>query len=236
MKKVISLLLALVLCLSLCACANNKLDYNVTDDNTLASNEEYTETTSITVPTTEKIRRYDEGEYIVGKDIPAGEYVIFPKSEYSFKLFSNSQYTQTLAESSGGTNSYLMLKDEQCLIISSGYVVSVDDAEIDSSSNYAIFKVGVDIEPGEYTFVCDDSLQGGEGDNLQSLWYVHYMEMEDNGVLGQRDYCGISATSFNYFTYTYVDDNFVEYDTVNYDITVKEGEYIKVWGGFLVRK
>lgn len=221
MKKVLSLVLAFVMGLSLCACGGEASGGT---------------NTSTTTPPTETVSRYDEGEYIVGKDLPAGEYVIFPKGEYHFRLFSDSRYTKTLADKNSGSYNYLMLKDEQCLIVYSGYLVPIEKAEINPSSNSAIFKVGVNIEPGEYTFICDNSFPTGLGDDIRYLWYVKHWVMEDNGTLGTRDYCGISASSYNYFTYTYTDASLVEYDTVNYDITLTEGEYVSVVGGYLLKK
>lgn len=152
------------------------------------------------------------GMYKVGKDLPAGEYLILSD-------FLMPAYFQLSKDSSGTLDSiitndnfegsrYLSMQDGQYFDITGGKFVSIDKAPIqepkDGTYSSGMYKVGRDIKPGEYKVVPDSGA------------FAYYEVSKD------------SSGSLNSII---TNDNF---DTEKY-ITIKEGQYIKIVGGELIK-
>lgn len=119
--------------------------------------------TNATKDTTVKPTDYSikEGMYKVGTDIPAGEYVVVAEA---------NGYMQVSKDSTGDINSIVTneniqnrtivtVKDGQYLTATNGKIYPIDKApKVDTSSGIlpsGMYKVGVDIQPGEYKVSAD---------------------------------------------------------------------------------
>ena len=136
------------------------------------------------------------GDYVVGEDIPAGEYYV---KSTGFNMYVEDAYDSSgsydsiifYVDTMGG--SYITVKDGEHLKIESGELYELDKAPIDKTENgyykNGMFKVGVDIPAGEYiaessgsgyVMICVDSRHGYDGiisyDNIESDKYVFIQE------------------------------------------------------------
>ena len=101
---------------------------------------------------------YGEGMYKIGTDIPAGEYVLLPASEYSAYYEVNSSSSGELDDIIDNDNfdgrRYLTVEDGPYLSIERCMMVPLDKAPaVDTSSGVVpegMYRVGVDIPAGEY--------------------------------------------------------------------------------------
>lgn len=145
------------------------------------------------------------GEYIVGEDIPAGEYYV--------KATGYNLYIEDASDSSGSLNSiifnlntqggaYITVQDGEYLKIQGGDLYELDKAPEDKKENGkykdGMFKVGTDIPAGEYNVLSDD---------------LGYVEVSSNS----RHQIGGIITN----------DNFEG----NKHITIKEGQYLTLSNG-----
>jgi hypothetical protein len=145
------------------------------------------------------------GEYIVGQDIPAGEYYV--------KCTGYNLYVEDSSDSSGELNSiifnlntqggaYITVKDGEYLTIQGGDLYELDKAPSDKTEDGyykdGMFKVGTDIPAGEYN-----------------------VEAEDMG------YIEVSKNSRHQLLDIVTNDNFEG----NKHITVKEGQYLTLANG-----
>ena len=101
---------------------------------------------------------YGEGMYKIGADLPAGEYVLLPASEFSAYYEVNSSSTGEVEDIIDNDNfdgrRYLTVEDGQYLTIQRCTMVPLDKApKVDISSGVVpegMYRVGVDIPAGEY--------------------------------------------------------------------------------------
>ena len=101
---------------------------------------------------------YGEGMYKIGADLPAGEYVLLPASEFSAYYEVNSSSTGEPEDIIDNDNfdgrRYLTVEDGQYLTIQRCTMVPLDKApKVDISSGVVpegMYRVGVDIPAGEY--------------------------------------------------------------------------------------
>ena len=109
---------------------------------------------------TEDATVYNEGEYVVGEDLPAGEYKLYAdissEFEASVVVFADSSSTSVADQLIIATFDdcyYITVDDGQYLWVSDAVIVPVDEAEPTSDvAGSGMYKVGYDIEPGEYRF------------------------------------------------------------------------------------
>lgn len=101
---------------------------------------------------------YGEGMYKVGSDLPAGEYVLLPASEFSAYYEVNSTSSGNLEDIIDNDNfdgrRYLTVADGQYLTIQRCSMVPLNKAPaVDTSSGVVpegMYRVGIDIPAGEY--------------------------------------------------------------------------------------
>lgn len=101
---------------------------------------------------------YGEGMYKIGTDLPAGEYVLLPASEFSAYYEVNSSSSGDLDDIIDNDNfdgrRYLTVEDGQYLTIQRCMMVPLDEAPaVDISSGVlpeGMYRVGIDIPAGEY--------------------------------------------------------------------------------------
>lgn len=97
--------------------------------------------------------KYFSGQYKVGQDIPAGEYVIFPsetnrKGFYFETLDANGdQYDDT---GSVVTNGIVMLDEGNYIELDHAYAIPIEENPAVDTTGEGTFKVGYHIDAGEY--------------------------------------------------------------------------------------
>lgn len=141
-----------------------------------------------------KITKYDEGMHKVGKDIPAGEYVLFSSSEIPayFEVSSNSKGTfdSIICNDNFAENSIVNLKDGTYLTMDRCYAIPINEAKVDVNKS-GMFKVGLHIKAGEYKIVSTDDIMA-------------YMEVATNSTHLFEDI--ITNDNFNGSKYITVED------------------------------
>ena len=157
---------------------------------------------------TQKDEWYKAGTYKVGKDIPAGEYLV--------KCASYSCYIQTASNSSGSidsiiandnisTHTYITVRDGEYFTVTGGkFILSSKAAAITPDKNgvygEGTHKVGKDLPAGEYKIKATNSCYIEVASNSDQTF--HSIVSNDNIAVGTSTY-----------------------------ITVSEGQYLTVKGG-----
>lgn len=95
--------------------------------------------------------RFDAGQYKVGVDIPAGEYVVFAKDSGYFCVSSDSNGNDILFNDNFDYNSIITIFDGEYLELSRCYAIPFDMVEeMETGKTGCMFKVGTHIRAGEY--------------------------------------------------------------------------------------
>lgn len=98
---------------------------------------------------------YPKGSYIVGKDIPEGEYAVFADSEdnlyatASFSLYKDDTDQTTIGKFSVQNHGLVHLYPGQHLVITRGWAVAAQDGDL-TLKPAGMYLAGRDIEPGTY--------------------------------------------------------------------------------------
>lgn len=100
---------------------------------------------------------YGRGSYVIGRDMPAGEYAVFTEDTSPNNAFSSCTFTlykNDLDEKKIGTFSFqhhglVTLYNGQHLVLTKGYAVPGEQAGI-SLGTTGMYKAGRDMEPGTY--------------------------------------------------------------------------------------
>lgn len=166
-----------------------------------ASSEEITEVVSEEVSEPEEVVipqnvRIEDGTFIVGEDLPAGEYIISGNGNgEAYYELSNTE--KKLSFGHFTNNAILTVDNGQSFILENAYAVPVAEGMVDTTKA-GTFKVGLHIEAGEYKLVPDDDATDGFG--LYSI-----------------------ESSSDPLEKEYIDSNLFEEPV---KITVEEGEYL----------
>lgn len=146
---------------------------------------------------------YGRGSYVIGQDMPPGEYAIFTEDDSSLNAYSTctlSLYKNELDERKIGTFSFqhhglITLYKGQHLILSRGYAVEAEKAGILPGTS-GMYKAGRDMEAGVYR------LQPLTSDGARYSLY--------NDVRYYYDYMDESQTFFEPVTITVQDGQYLE--------------------------
>ena len=114
----------------------------------------------------EGMRVYDEGQYKVGRDFVAGEYVLLNASDYSgyFAISTDANGRDIISNGLFDVNSIITVYDGDYLELSR--CIAIDSADFYSSYTIktdrdgTMLKVGYDILPGEYKVVAASGTSG----------------------------------------------------------------------------
>jgi len=130
----------------------------------------------------------EPGMYRVGKDISAGEYIIFASTTERpgyYCVSSDSNGDDIITNENFDYNAILTVCDSEYLDLSNSYAVPFDDVdELDTTGYTGMFKVGVHINSGEYELT---SMENEDG------YYCIYSdsrceEIESNGIFEKNRY------------------------------------------------
>lgn len=150
--------------------------------------------------------RYGAGSYVVGADIPAGEYAVFadgpeegnPYRTCSFTLYKSDSDEKLIGTFRFENHGLVSLYNGQHLVLTSGYAVPAGNAGL-TLAPYGMYLAGRDMEPGRYR-ISPLTADGG--------YYALYRDVR--------------------YYYDYQDDyrRFLE----PVEITVAEGQYLELGG------
>ncbi len=155
---------------------------------------------------------YGAGSYVVGKDIPAGEYAVFadgleegkPYRTCSFTLYKSDSDEKLIGKFRFENHGLVSLYDGQHLILASGYAVPAEGAGL-TLSPYGMYLAGRDMEPGRYR-ITPLTADGG--------YYALYSDVR--------------------YYYDYQDEYRMFLEPV--EITVTEGQYLELGGAASVER
>lgn len=147
---------------------------------------------------TPSVERYDSGMYLVGKDIPAGEYAVFAERGLGYMEVdadSSGNFDSILCNQNFSYNTIVTLEEGRYFSMTGAYAVPFEQADIDTSGS-GMFKIGVNLPAGEYKVVVDEDSGAGMGylevatdsshdftsirtnDNIESSVYISAYEGE----------------------------------------------------------
>ena len=156
--------------------------------------------------------RYAAGSYLVGADLPAGEYAIFaegldggnPYRTCSFTLYKDDTDQRPIGSFRFENHGLVTLYNGQHLVLESGYAVPADNAGL-TLAPYGMYLAGRDMEPGRYR-IRPLTSDGG--------YYTLYNDVR--------------------YYYDYQDDYRMFLEPV--EITVEEGQYLELGGAASVER
>lgn len=200
-KKAILIVLSVLMGASLLVGCGSK-------DNKTTSNTEQTEQKQENKQNTQK-EEYKSGFYEVGKDLPAGEYVIISdksnkQAETSIEVTKDSKKEDEIFDESVSGNIYVTLSKGEYIEVKNGDIFPIDKAPSttpkDKVYKDGMFKVGRDIKAGTYEV---KSIEKDKNDDAS-------IEITKDST--HRDKSVISKKEFKKST----------------KVTLKDGEYIKL--------
>lgn len=198
MKKFLFLISALLIIGTLGSCGGSA---STTGNSTTAP-------TATPEPTPE-VKTYKSGQYKVGSDLDAGEYVLISNTMAYFEIASDStgKLESIVANDNFVNRSIISVSDGQYFKLDSGTMYAFLDAPAviieDEKLPEGMYKVGVDIDAGEYKVVPD-----GTGYIEVSSDSSHMLDsIITNDILSGEQY-----------------------------ITIEDGQYIKLSGAYLIVK
>jgi hypothetical protein len=185
----------------------NALNGNYPNEQEKVINESYQENTAAS-SNSEYENVYEASTYKIGKDMPAGEYVLFAEdTDINYFQVSNDSSGSLTSISSNGvfkTNTIVNVDNGQYFNFTGCYAVPITEASTLDITKEGMFKIGLHLEPGEY------QLWKLEGSDISYYAIMkdstHRMEsIKTNGVLEGREY-----------------------------VTVEKGEYLELQGCYII--
>ena len=145
---------------------------------------------------------YKSGTYKVGTDIKAGEYLVESTGWNCYievNKDSSGTFDSIVSNDNVSTRTYINLLDGQYFEISGGKFIEVSKSNSYQPENgiykEGMYKVGKDIQPGEYKITADDSNCYIEVDK-NSFHIFDSIISNDNIALGETTYITVSAGQY----------------------------------------
>lgn len=127
--------------------------------------------------------KYESGQYKVGTDIPAGEYVIFADGGPGyFEVTVDANGDDIIANENFEYNSIMTIVDGEYLKLSRAYAVPIEDVESLPMDTADMFKIGVFLPAGEYKVVSDSD----------SGYYCIYGDNRQGDIIANDNFDGQS--------------------------------------------
>lgn len=128
--------------------------------------------------------RFESGQYKVGTDIEAGEYVFFTESGKGyFSVSTDSNGSDIIANDNFSYNSIMRIEDGEYLKLSRCYAVPIEEAQELPINKANMFKIGIHLSAGEYKLLTEEKGYYGiysddrqqdivANDNFDSMSYI----------------------------------------------------------------
>lgn len=133
---------------------------------------------------------YESGTYIIGEDMPAGEYVFFASgsSDGYFAVY-DSKYSSDIKENAiFSYNSIMHVNIGEKIKLERCYAVPIDDAKVDTSGE-GMFKIGTHLSSGNYHLKCTSS--------SREAYYSIFSDNEQNKIRDNDLFEGDAYISVN---------------------------------------
>lgn len=124
---------------------------------------ETTSTTKESVATSYKTQ-YDVGQYKVGIDMPAGEYVIYsenPNKTASFYLTKDSNGKEIIASNWFAYNNIIYVNDNEYFKLNNAFALPIEDVKELPIDRATMFKIGIYLPAGEYKLISTSDQYSG---------------------------------------------------------------------------
>lgn len=114
----------------------------------------------------EGMNTYEAGQYKVGADMDAGQYVLMATGSISgyFCVSSDANGNDILFNDNFETNSIIEVKNGEYVELNRCMAIDLDDSyarcTIKTSKTGVMFRVGYDIQPGEYKLIAESGKTG----------------------------------------------------------------------------
>lgn len=144
------------------------------------------------------------GEYEVGKDIPAGEYII--TSCEGFSVYTDSSKSNKIVDDSvTHSRQIVTVKAGECFVVKAGIIYPIATAPKKSYGN-GTYKVGTDIAAGNYT------LSSAVGQGNIGVYYIYSNSTHEKSAL-------IAYKVFSKETYiTLINGEYLEISSCNFPV------------------
>lgn len=202
MKKFFSLALAAMMAASLVGCSSgvSQEEYDAVVAERDALKEQLEEITqqpeSVPVETEEPSQveesqkestpseQYTSGQYKVGVDIPAGEYVVLADEDSGyFSVSSDANNDDIIFNGNFAFNSIITVQDGEYLKLSRSTAVPADlfyaENMVDLSKTGIMLCIGKDIEAGEYKLTCEEG---------ESRYYCIYNSSRQDEIVNNENF------------------------------------------------
>ena len=134
-------------------------------------------------PAAAPAQTYAAGSYVIGQDMPAGEYAIFTSddstdSTYSYcslTLYKDESDERRIAELRFQHHGLITLYNGQHLVLSDGWAIAAEEADILPGVS-GMYKVGRDMEPGTYQLMALTSEGGSWALYNDVRYYYDYID------------------------------------------------------------
>lgn len=104
---------------------------------------------------------YEEDNYKIGRNMPAGEYVVFAYDDSGYVCISeDSNQNEIIENENFDYNVIVQVRDGDFFEISRAYAVPISEAKVQLNRSGSMYKVGYHIAPGEYTLKKDGAYGG----------------------------------------------------------------------------
>ena len=126
---------------------------------------------------------FPEGQWKVGMDIPAGEYILFSDSEAGyFCVSADANSSNIIANDNFDYNSIITVNDGEYINLTRCYAVPADDVKSIGTEKGNMFKVGTHIPSGEYKIVTDSDMG----------YYAIYNDSRHQDIVANNNFQGQS--------------------------------------------
>lgn len=160
---------------------------------------------------------YEEDNYKIGKNMPAGEYVVFSNSDSGYVCISEDSNQDKIIENENFEyNTIIQVRNGDYLELSRCYAVPIKDAKVSLKKVGAMYKVGYHIAEGEYTLK-------NESDGIGAYYAVLKGPI---GSLRDSDVVKYNGTTYSgYLSNIINNDNFKGSRAY---VTVSNGQYLQL--------
>ena len=151
--------------------------------------------------------KYEEGQYLVGTDIPAGEYIVFANLTDTgyFCVSSDPNENDIIYNNNFDYNSIITVNDGEYLNLTRCFAIPFNDVkELDLSST-GMFKVGTHVQSGEYKLISNENEEG---------YYCLYSSSRQDDIISNGNFSGNKYVSIS-------DEQYLELVRCKFETTPK---------------
>lgn len=134
--------------------------------------------------------KYEEGQYLVGTDMSAGEYIVFADLTETgyFCVSSDPNEDDIIYNNNFDYNSIITVNDGEYLNLTRCFAVPFNDVEELNLSSTGMFKVGTHVQSGEYKLISNENEEG---------YYCLYSSSRQDDIISNGNFSGNKYVSIS---------------------------------------